>query len=183
MPYSGHDITIDEFTHACASGKYTLIENLLDSGLPPQIGRHRPLMVAINCDEAEIAKLLLQRGANDECRAVSEGEWEWPPKKSDKTRSLQFAAMKGKLRVVERLLSLGSVNLPDAVGRRALHFAARFGRFEVLGVLVDAGADALLVDEDGNTALDYAVAAGHTQSVEFLKVVMEKERAVCAGRL
>ncbi|KAL4799342.1 ankyrin repeat-containing domain protein [Aspergillus venezuelensis] len=177
MCYSGHDITIDEFTSACAAGEYTRIQKLLDEGLPPQIGRHRPLMVAINCDEAEIAKLLLTRGANDECRAVSEGEWEWPPKKSDNTRSLQFAAMQGRLNVVESLLALGRVNCPDAVGRTALHFAARFGRCEVVGLLVDAGADALLVDEDGRTALDYAVAAGHTQIVEFLKVIMEKERA------
>ncbi|KAL4943122.1 ankyrin repeat-containing domain protein [Aspergillus oleicola] len=181
MCHSGHDITIDEFIQACADGEYYRVKKLLDEGLTPQIGRQRPLMTAIYFEQAEIAKLLLRRGANDECRAVTEGEWEWPPRKSDNTRSLQYAAIQGKVGVVASLLELGRINWADDVGRTALHFAAKFGHYEVVAMLVDAGADATVMDEEGHTALGYANGAGNTQIAVFLEVVIEKRPLLSCG--
>ncbi|KAL4932386.1 ankyrin repeat domain-containing protein [Aspergillus undulatus] len=127
MCYSGLDITIDEFLNACVNGEYERIKCLLDQGLNPNIGRHRPLM---------------------------------------------FAVMRGNVGVMQSLLELGIVNYADAVGRTALHFAARAGNWDMVALLIDAGADTGLVDHEGYTALDHAVAAVHTEIVEFLEVAV-----------
>ena len=50
----------------------------------------------------------------------------------------------------------------------ALHEGARGGDAEVVGILLAAGADPLLRDGDGRTALEVAAERGHAEVVEML---------------
>ena len=55
-------------------------------------------------------------------------------------------------------------------GKTALHFAAQMGHSEVMGVLLEAGADFKLVDDEGSTALH--LAAWHCRP-QCLKLLLE----------
>ncbi|KAL4961555.1 ankyrin repeat domain-containing protein [Aspergillus stella-maris] len=141
MCYSGHDITIDEFTSACASGEYTLIKNLLDKGLPPQIGRHSSLIVAINCDA------ILKNKADD---------------KSIRFEALLTACAHRMVSVVEGILD-GSVHVNKRLsGMTPLLRAVNKSdpSVEVIKCLLARGA--------GETPLHTAIRQDHADVVELL---------------
>lgn len=90
---------------------------------------------------------------------------------------LTWAAAQGRVDAVRMLLSLGAD--PDArgtfggpqhgVGTTALHHAAQDGHLAVLEVLLDASADATIVDElYGGTAANWAAHGGHEDARELL---------------
>ncbi len=66
---------------------------------------------------------------------------------------LHHAASAGNVEVVNLLLSLGV----DLFGCTALHNAAYSGNVEFVNVLLSAGSDLMLLDENGETALDIAI--------------------------
>ena len=53
-----------------------------------------------------------------------------------------------------------------------LHFAAQYNRFEILKLLVTAGADITVKNKDGQSPFDIALLFEHRKIVKFLK---EKE--------
>ncbi|PVH76897.1 ankyrin, partial [Cadophora sp. DSE1049] len=53
-------------------------------------------------------------------------------------------------------------------GRTALHYASAQGHAEVIGILLEAGADIDAVDEDGWTALHVAADCGHIDVLMLL---------------
>ncbi|KAJ8954006.1 hypothetical protein NQ318_004297 [Aromia moschata] len=64
--------------------------------------------------------------------------------------------------------SKASINRTDKDGLAPIHWAADSGFSDVIGVLLEAGADVNLQDADGQTALHYAASCGHAECVEFL---------------
>ncbi|XP_035714306.1 KN motif and ankyrin repeat domain-containing protein 2 isoform X2 [Folsomia candida] len=71
--------------------------------------------------------------------------------------------------VVRRLFSLGDVNIKAAQhGQTALMLGASHGRFDTIRLLLEAGADINIQDEDGSTALMCAAEHGHMKIVKYL---------------
>ncbi|XP_039279932.1 ankyrin repeat domain-containing protein 39 isoform X2 [Nilaparvata lugens] len=83
---------------------------------------------------------------------------------------LHYAARAGHTAVCRLLLQSGaSVNLATrAANATALHRAALKGKEEVVSLLLDFKADALLPDCDGRTALHRAVEGGHCAVAKLL---------------
>jgi len=65
-------------------------------------------------------------------------------------------------------LAQADVDKRDAEGRTALHWAASRQRVEIVGLLLDANADADLQNEAGATPGQLAAAQGHAQLAEML---------------
>ena len=130
----------------------------------------------------EVVKILLDHGANDE----KEGQWGTVP--------LHFAASRGRAEVSKLLLARGTnPNITSRNGWTPLHFACkdriyRRNRFvatpgvsfrhsleeclEVIQVLLDAGADPTIRDNDGKNPLDLVPAKKHRQIMA--KVMAER---------
>ncbi|KAL4902706.1 hypothetical protein BDW74DRAFT_180407 [Aspergillus multicolor] len=175
IPFAEFDISADELLYAAETGDIASLTTLLDSGISPRIGLRKPLMAAILNNHSSAVKLLLQRGALDECLAVTSSEHDSFPKSDDITCSLHFASMHGKTDVVKMLLGLGiSVNCVDRAGRTALGVAARAGKIDLVRLLVACGADLSHVDSEGLTAVDHAAAAVEVEVIEFLRREMRR---------
>ena len=71
--------------------------------------------------------------------------------------------------VVCRLFSMGDINIRATQhGQTALMLAASHGRLDMVQLLVGAGADINIRDEDGSTALMCAAEHGHANIVKYL---------------
>jgi len=71
--------------------------------------------------------------------------------------------------VVQRLFSIGDVNIRASQhGQTALMLAVSHGRDDMVQLLVEAGADVNIRDEDGSTALMCAAEHGHMEIVKTL---------------
>jgi len=82
---------------------------------------------------------------------------------------LHLAAMKGSLKMVERLLSAGADSRATTrLGCTALHIAAARGHDDICKVLVTNGADVNAISETKSTPLASAVHAGHVKVIESL---------------
>lgn len=90
--------------------------------------------------------------------------------------ALMFAAKKGKLELVNYLISKGAmVNLRAGNGRTALMFAARHGYKNVVEALLSNGADVTEMDKAGQTAKMLAEKKGHEDIVKILEQAEKKE--------
>ena len=92
-------------------------------------------------------------------------------KPDPKTEELLTAARAGHADTVRTLLSQpdAKINGRDENGNTALIEAARFGHDQVVQVLLTAGADPKLKNNEGKTAMMLAVQGGHDDVVRVLK--------------
>ncbi|PMD49999.1 ankyrin repeat protein, partial [Hyaloscypha bicolor E] len=76
---------------------------------------------------------------------------------------LWISATRGHLKVVQILLStkLVDVNSQSTTGRPPIFWAAASGYHDIVRLLLQAGADPSLIDENGNTLLSIAKQNGH----------------------
>ena len=82
---------------------------------------------------------------------------------------LSYAALKGKLIVLNALLRAGAeLEAKDRPGATALSYAAQFGDQETLETLLDAGANVSAADNLGWTPLIRAVVGGDAEAVKTL---------------
>ena len=94
---------------------------------------------AVDSNNAEVVHLLLEHGANPKCRLKANGD-----------SALFNAATSGNAQIAADLLAHGAdFNVRGVRGRTPLHAAAATKHFEVLQVLVKAGAQTDLPDENG----------------------------------
>ncbi|MBA0603842.1 hypothetical protein Gorai_000024 [Gossypium raimondii] len=158
------------------------IRLLLANGSKPDVRNTKegdtPLHIAAGLGDEQIVKLLLQKGANKDIRnktgktAYDVAAEYGHVRLFDALKlgdSLCFAARKGEVRSIQRLIENGAaINGRDQHGWTTLHRASFKGRIDTVKTLIDKGIDIDLKDEEGYTALHCAVESGHTDVVELL---------------
>jgi hypothetical protein len=102
----------------------------------------------------------------------------------DHSSSLFGMCGNGNAEGASALLSNGAdPNYASAVGTTLLHVACSGGHFAVAQILIDRNADVRTLDNNLNSALDYAVRAGRDDIVKILKARMETEKWLCIASL
>jgi hypothetical protein len=111
---------------------------------------HAWSMIQIAASEGaiEIVKLLLGGGADPMFVSM------------DGVTALHIAARKGLLRTIRMLVERVPVDILTPFGESPLHFAASAGRVKVVAFLLESGADAARMDDEGKTPLMCAGDAG-----------------------
>ncbi len=132
---------------AAAAGDAALARALIDCGVEPNRPDKTgmtPLHVAAASGSAELVALFLEHHARPDAPGPNG------------YRPLQFAARSGSRTCVEALVRAGAdVDAQDPRFRMtALHFAAAEGKLEAVRGLIAAGANPLLTERGGTTALD-----------------------------
>ncbi|KAJ3104123.1 Ankyrin repeat and SOCS box protein 3 [Phlyctochytrium bullatum] len=148
---------------ACAHGLVPPMEVLLSKGAsinPVLTGRRvkPPLFFALEANQVQVIKLLLQRGADLATRHNGQ-------------TALHQAAREGRCEALKLLLECGAnkyIQTRSEEGVTPLGYAAQRGQRECVCVLLDAGADVDAVDRKAMTALAWASGAGHLATVQLL---------------
>lgn len=118
-----------------------------------------PLHLAAHFGHAEVAEMLLDRGAPVDARSTNA-----------MTNTALHAALAGRhLDVTALLLTRGAdVDARQRGGFTALHAAAQHGDSELVTLLLRSGADPSLATDDGRTALSIAHEQGHAAVADIL---------------
>ncbi|ANA41519.1 MULTISPECIES: ankyrin repeat domain-containing protein [Geobacter] len=119
---------------------------------------HTPLIDAAKAGEVDAIRDLIGRGADLEA-------------KSEKGKTaLHYAAANGQAAAIRALLEAGAqVDPRDLEWHTPLMLAANYGCNECVEDLLTAGADPLAKMKLGNTALTYAEANGHPDTLDLIK--------------
>nr|Q09YH1.1 RecName: Full=Ankyrin repeat, SAM and basic leucine zipper domain-containing protein 1; AltName: Full=Germ cell-specific ankyrin, SAM and basic leucine zipper domain-containing protein [Saimiri boliviensis boliviensis]ABI75309.1 GASZ [Saimiri boliviensis boliviensis] len=152
----------EKFKKALTTGDVSLVQELLDSGIISVDATFRygwtPLMYAASVANAELVRVLLDRGANASFE------------KDKQTILITACSAHGSeeqiLKCVELLLSRNAD--PNVACRRLMTpimYAARDGHTQVVALLVASGAEVNTQDENGYTALTWAARQGHKSIV------------------
>lgn len=118
-----------------------------------------PLMLAVEGDHEEVAKVLLNSGAAVSM-AMDEG-----------FTALHFCAKRGNVSITKLLVKAGAdvVALTSAPGSTPLHVAAEAGRSEVMALLIEAGASLnYRTPGEGETPLFTSCDNGQVEAVRVL---------------
>lgn len=85
--------------------------------------------------------------------------------------ALMAATVKGNIELVEYLVHHNAdMNISDANGKTALHYAVVFNSYDIVEFLIKAGAKFDLKDNSGNTAKDYAKLKSNKKILTLFKV-------------
>ncbi|MEO7938043.1 MAG: ankyrin repeat domain-containing protein [Burkholderiaceae bacterium] len=113
-----------------------------------------PLMLACLGGYIDTVKLLIDRGAD-----VNKTGW----------APLHYAATRGHLDVMRLLLDRNAyIDAASPNGTTPLMMAAHYGTPTAVKLLLEAGADPLLKNEQNLTAIDFAQRANRTESAEII---------------
>lgn len=113
-----------------------------------------PLMIASLNGDLELARQLVRRGAH-----VNKPGW----------TALHYAATNGHLAVMSFLLEESAyIDAEAPSGATPLMMAAHYGTPQSVKLLLDEGADPLLKDRRGLTAIDFANRANRAESAELI---------------
>ncbi len=119
-----------------------------------------PLMMAAYDGYTEIAKLLIEKGA--EVNAKGGVDMDMTP--------LIYAASQDRIDMVKLLIENGAnVNVKTKYGWTPLFFAASRGKVDVAKLLIDKGADVNVKLPTGETALSEAEKAGKSDIIKLLR--------------
>jgi len=119
-----------------------------------------PLMMAAYNGYTEIAKLLIEKGA--EVNAKGGVDMDMTP--------LVYAASQDRLDMVKLLIEKGAnVNVKTHYGWTPLFFAISKGSTEIAKLLIDKGADVNVKLPTGETALSEAEKAGKSDIIKLLR--------------
>jgi len=157
-------------TLAGASGNVEEVRILLDSGAHPDLPRDSaggtPLLSAIDAGHYEVARLLIQRGAD--VHVVADG---------NVTALYRLAisivppARQADQAAFARTLIDSGASIDAAMGVpqvTPLMMAASRGNMPLVKVLLAAAANPRLTDRSGRTAQDFALKKGHSEVAELL---------------
>lgn len=126
-----------------------IVEMLIKKGADVNAKRSNgdtPLHRAAGGGALKIVKFLVAKGAEVD-----------PKRKQDGSTPMQLAAWEGKLDVVAYLVGKGAdVNSLTDSGENALFGCVRWGRGEVVKLLIDKGANTTMKNKKGMTPLDVA---------------------------
>lgn len=141
----------EELFDAVRLGSETAVRDLIKRGAGLNFERNdeTPLILAIRDRKTSIAKLLLEAGADPNfAESVNGGT------------PLRWAVQMGNVEIVEILINHYNVdvNFRQKNGVTALHTAADFNRDErITAMLLAAGSDPNVIDEEGRSPLDLAI--------------------------
>ena len=118
-----------------------------------------PLMLAAINNYLELAKLLIERGAD-----VNKPGW----------TPLHYAATRGHRDMMRLLIENDAyIDSESEGGTTPLMMAAKFASPLAVKLLLEEGADPVLVDHENTSALDMALKADKQQSVFYLRAFIE----------
>ena len=110
----------------------------------------------------EAVKYLLDQGADPNVPSI-------PPDCEQATLPIHYAALFGKMNIVELLLERGAVvDGADKHGRNAIHYAADDGYGAIVKLIVKHGVAVDFPDDEGATALPYGAVRGGPEIVKLL---------------
>lgn len=186
---------LELFLDAIEDGNRELVEYFLEkgvdvNGVSTKGCKCTPLMAAADENQAEIARLLIDRGANVNfvnkngwtalMEAADEGSYETARillqagadvnlhGETTRSTALNQAASEGHLSVLKLLLDAGADPQGDGKGQPPLHEAAEEGKLEVVRFLLDAGVAVDQKDDRGRTALSHAAEEDQPEVVRLL---------------
>jgi len=176
------------------SGDVVACRRLLEAGADPNQTRGKlartPLHIAAKGGREEIARLLLQHGADVDAshpfgaslasaaEAGHEGvvrlllqHGATPVPDSTGRGALHWAAMRGHAGVIRVLLASGFGPDTPELGTRhtPLHKAAAFGELDAVNALIEGGADVNAVDLSPWTPFDWARNRGHREIAAVIR--------------
>ena len=184
----------DALVSAAGRGHLEIVRLLLGSGVPATGPRwSRPLHAACEAGQAQVAELLIERGARPAAaeelgeQAVHAAARGGDPETlrllldrgapvdaatsyiTDNVRPIHCAASAGHADAVRLLLMRGAaVDAEDRLGDTALHYAAQAGHTEVAELLMEAGADVNARSRSGVTPLGVAWSQGQDSLAKLL---------------
>ncbi len=127
-----------------------------------------PLMMAALNGYLDIARRLIALDAD-----VNKPGW----------TALHYAATNGHLQIMDLLLEHHAfIDAQAPNGNTPLMMAAYFGTPEAVKLLIQAGADLNLRNQNGMTALDLAQRANHTNSAELIVAGLRRAQGVPRGQ-
>ncbi|QXI44697.1 ankyrin repeat domain-containing protein [Pseudomonas wayambapalatensis] len=153
----------EEVFERARRGDATMLERLLDGGLPANLRNHKGdtlLMLASYHGHHEAVKVLLAHGADP---LIANDNDQLP---------IAGAAFKGDLAMIRLFIEHGvPVDAAAGDGRTALMLAAMFNRSEILDYLLAQGADPARQDARGATALVAAQTMGASEAAARLQAL------------
>ncbi len=170
IAYSGLDNAFNQaidlknsfsFHEAIVCGKIEIVENYLDNADPDVKDTYSndgftPLSLAAFFNRTEIAKALIQKGADPNLSATN----------PSKVNALHAAIAKENYALCQLFIQKGAdVNAVQMKQVTALHSAVHRGNLNLAKLLVDNGASIDLKMDNGDTALSIAAREGH-KSIE-----------------
>lgn len=157
---------------ACYAGNLDIVNLLVSHGATAEYIEHtgwsplREALHRVDPDDVEIVKLLLENGADptiveSDISAVFAAADMWPAPRGDKFYSTGYDAQTAAdiTQIVILLLGEGSVDTQTKCGETLLMYAARRGNICLAEYLIDRGCDMDIRDNQGKTAMDYAIEA------------------------
>ncbi|MGK7392745.1 MAG: ankyrin repeat domain-containing protein [Candidatus Cyclobacteriaceae bacterium M2_1C_046] len=119
-----------------------------------------PLSLAAFFDQTEIAKLLLENGANPNLEATN----------PSKVNALHSAVAKENYELCKLLIEYGvNINATQMQNVTALHSAAHRGNLKLVKLLVESGAKINLKMDNGDTAISIAEKDDHKEVKRYLE--------------
>jgi ankyrin repeat protein len=122
-----------------------------------------PLMLAAIKGDLDMVAALIKKDAD-----VNKTGW----------TPLHYAASKGHLAIMNLLLENHAyIDAESPNGTTPLMMAAQYGTGPAVQLLLDAGADPLLKNQQGLTAIDFARRASRTEAIDFIAAAVRKRQA------
>lgn len=155
-----NDKIANEFTDAAMRGQLEIIKSMLSNKVDIDIYPNRnkgwtALMAASTFGKTEIVKYLISKGANVNVK-LEDGE----------TTLIQSAQNDDNKEIVKELLKADvEINAQTKKGLTALMRFAWMGQSEAVKMLLDAGADTKLKNENGWTAFYFACSHGNDEKI------------------
>ena len=123
----------------------------------------KPILAAVS---VEVFDYLVSKGADPWSR--------WP----EGDLMIYNVAMQGSSDLLQKLIDLKmEINSFNHKGFTPLMIAANFNRLDHVKILINAGADPTLKDQNGKTALDYAKEQGYQEVVDYLEKLKKNNTA------
>ena len=122
-----------------------------------------PLMLAALAGDARLCRMLIEKDAD-----VNKPGW----------APLHYAATKGHLDVMRMLLEENAyIDAASPNGTTPLMMAAHYGTPEAVKLLLEAGADPMLKNDPGLSALDFANKANREDSAQMISAFVRRSQS------
>lgn len=122
-----------------------------------------PLMLAAIQGQTEMVASLIKKGAD-----VNKTGW----------TPLHYAASKGHLAIMDLLLENHAyIDAESPNGTTPLMMAAQYGTTPAVKLLLDAGADPLLKNQQSLTAIDFARRVSRTEAMDLIATAVRRRQA------